>query len=46
LILEIIFGTFFLIFMIFVCYIGAHVVHEQKVGRRLPFFWEKDDEED
>ena len=35
-------GIIFLIIMGIGVYISTHVVHEQKRGKTLPLFWEKD----
>ena len=35
-------GIIFLIIMGLAVYISAHIVNEQKRGKRYPLFWEKD----
>ncbi|MGB0317140.1 MAG: hypothetical protein ACPGCO_08270 [Flavobacteriaceae bacterium] len=35
-------GIIFLIIMGIAVYISSHVVHEQKKGKTIPLFWEKE----
>ena len=41
-ILEHIFGAFFLTIMGLFCYMSAHIVEEEKQGKRIPLPWENE----